>query len=147
MLISGINKSMRKIKSVEMKKFALKSTHVSCIYHLYGNEPLTAGELCDICREDKASISRAIEQLEEEGCVVSAENGGKKYRTPFVLTLKGREIGRHIVDKVNELTALVGEGIEEHERSILYKNLETIYENLMKICDGYGIEYCADEEG
>ena len=65
MLVSGINKSMKKIKTTEMAKFGLKSTHVFCIYHLYKENALTAGELCGMCREDKAGISRAIEQLEK----------------------------------------------------------------------------------
>ncbi len=137
MLVSGINKSMKKIKTTEMAKFGLKSTHVFCIYHLYKENALTAGELCGMCREDKAGISRAIEQLEKKGCVTSAENGGKKYRTPFMLTEKGRQIAKQIAEKADELIEIAGRGLQESEIRIFYSCLEKINENLQDICDGY----------
>ena len=66
-LMSKINKSIRKIKAMEMAEFNLKSTHVSCLYYLYEEDTLTAKELCDICEEDKAAISRTLDYLESNG--------------------------------------------------------------------------------
>ena len=64
-LIAKINRCIRKIKTEEMAEFDLKSTHVSCLYYLYTMETLTSKELCDVCEEDKASISRSIWMLKK----------------------------------------------------------------------------------
>ena len=66
-LISNINRAIYKIKAEEMSEFDLKSSHVSCLYYLYQKTSLTAKELCDICEEDKANISRSMEYLEKNG--------------------------------------------------------------------------------
>ena len=66
LLISQISRSIRKIKTEEMAEFKLKSPHVSCLYYLYKEKTLTAKELCDICDEDKAAISRSLLYLEKE---------------------------------------------------------------------------------
>jgi DNA-binding MarR family transcriptional regulator len=62
-LISTLNRSIRRIKTEEMADFGLKSGHVSCLYYLLREGKLTAKELCDICEEAKANISRAIKDM------------------------------------------------------------------------------------
>lgn len=52
-LIAKINRNIRRIKTEEMAEFHLKGPHVACLYHLTTAGPLTAGELCDRCDEDK----------------------------------------------------------------------------------------------
>ena len=59
-LIAGINRSILRIKTEEMSEFNLRSSHVSCLYYLYKKESLTAREICNLCGEDKANISRAV---------------------------------------------------------------------------------------
>ena len=68
-LIMEINRYIHKIKTEEMSEFDLKSPHVSCLYYLYKAGELTAKELCDISKEDKASVSRSIEYLETNGFI------------------------------------------------------------------------------
>ena len=45
-LINKINRNIRKIKNQEMAEYNLRSAHVSCLYHLYSIEGLTATDLC-----------------------------------------------------------------------------------------------------
>ena len=66
-LINKISRNIRKIKNQEMAEYGLRATHVSCLYYLYAAESLTATELCERCEEDKATISRSIDYLEENG--------------------------------------------------------------------------------
>ena len=65
--IATINRYVQKIKSMEMKTLGLKGTHVMCLYSL-GKHPegLTATQLCRLCGEDKAAISRTITELTEK---------------------------------------------------------------------------------
>ena len=135
-LISGINRNIRRIKTEEMEEFDLKSHHVSCIYYLYMQDGLTARELCDLCEEDKANISRALDFLEKQG-YICRESVQKRYRSPLSLTEKGREIGRRLADKIDRMLTAASEGLDEQDREIMYRSLEIISRNLQGICDEY----------
>ena len=136
-LIARLNRCIRKIKTEEMAEFNLKSPHVSCLYYLYKADSLTAKELCDICEEDKANISRSIEFLEKNGYLVCRSKAEKRYKSPLVLTEKGRAAGEHIVRKIDAILASVSEGVPEDQREIMYRSLSVICDNLQKICDAY----------
>ena len=84
-LIAKISRSIRRIKAEEMSEFHLKGPHVSCLYYLTQLGPLTAGQLCDRCEEDKAAVSRSLEYLEQNGYVTRPD---KRYRSPLTLTEK-----------------------------------------------------------
>ena len=136
-LIARLNRCIRKIKTEEMAEFNLKSPHVSCLYYLYKSNSLTSKELCDICEEDKANISRSIEYLEKNGYLVCKSKTEKRYKSPLVLTEKGRETGEYIVRKIDAILDSVSEGIPEEHRMIMYRSLSVICDNLQKICDDY----------
>lgn len=137
-LIAKLNRYIRKIKTEEMVEFNLKSPHVSCLYYLYKAESLTAKELCDICEEDKANISRSIDYLEANGYLVGKPRTGKRYKSPLILTEKGKEAGEHIVRKIDFILDSVSEGLTEEQRKNMYASLSIICDNLQKICDAYG---------
>ena len=139
-LIAGINRCIRRIKTEEMAEFDLKSPHVSCLYYLYKADSLTAKELCDICEEDKANISRSIKHLEENGFLTCESRTPKRYQSPLVLTEKGREIGGLVAEKIDAILEAAGEGLSEEERVIFYRALSLIHENLVKICHDYSLE-------
>ena len=137
-LIAKLNRCIRKIKTEEMAEFNLKSPHVSCLYYLYKSESLTAKELCDICEEDKANISRSIDFLEANGYLVARPKQGKRYRSPLVLTEKGKETGAHIVRKIDAILDSVSLALPDEQRVNMYASLSVICDNLQKICDAYG---------
>ena len=105
-LIAKISRSIRRIKAEEMSEFHLKGPHVSCLYYLTQLGPLTAGQLCDRCEEDKAAVSRSLEYLEQNGYVTRPD---KRYRSPLTLTEKGQETGRAIAGKIDRLVAALAE--------------------------------------
>ena len=95
-LIANISRSIRKIKTAEMAEFDLKSHHVSCLYYLHKANTLTAKELCDICAEDKANISRSIRDLETAGYLSRSSATRKRYQSPIELTEKGEALTEQI---------------------------------------------------
>ena len=139
-LVANINRSIRKIKTEEMSEFNLKSVHVSCVYYLYREGQLTVSQLCDVCEEDKANISRSVEHLEECGYIVSRPKDTKRYKSPIELTESGREIGKIIENKIDKILSRSSAGLPEEDREILYRGLGIICENLQKICDHYDAE-------
>ena len=113
-----------------MATFQLRSVHVSCIYYIYSMGSATATDLCERCEEDKATISRAVEYLEENGFVTRDSEGPKRYKSPIVLTSKGLEAGKKIADKVNDILNQVSYGLTEEERCAFYRSLSIISQRL-----------------
>lgn len=141
-LIASISRSIRRIKTEEMAEFDLKSPHVSCLYYLYKAESMTAAELCELCDEDKAAVSRSLLYLEQNGFLVrsggasgQARTGGKHYRAPLTLTDKGREAAAKLAERVDCVLNEVARGVSEEERVILYRCLRQIDRNLADICE------------
>ncbi|MBR5783451.1 MAG: MarR family transcriptional regulator [Clostridia bacterium] len=132
-LINRISRNVRKIKNREMAEYNLRSSHISCLYYLYSAEELTATELCERCEEDKATISRALDFLEENGFIICKTYSAKRYKSPLVLTEKGRKVGKKIFDKIEDVLDKVSVGLSESERLAFYKSLAIISDNLEKI--------------
>ena len=107
-LIAKISREIRRIKTEEMAELSLKSPHVSCLYYLYTQGSMTVRELCDICDEDKAAISRSLEYLEECGYIVRDHADGRRYKAPLVLTEGGREIAERVTEKIERVLFLPG---------------------------------------
>lgn len=136
-LIANLNRCIYKIKTEEMAEFDLKSSHVSCLYYIYKEDSLTAKELCDLCGEDKSNVSRAIKYLETNGYLSCDSKLQKRYQSPLELTDKGHKVGKYIAEKIDNVLNLASVGLSEEDRLIMYKCLNTINNNLNRICKNY----------
>ena len=136
-LVTNISRCIHRIKTEEMAEFSLKSSHVSCLYYLYKEGALTAKELCGICEEDKANISRSIKYLEENGYLLCQAKHQKRYQSPLSLTEKGEKIACRIAKKIDGILERASLGLTEEQRIQFYKSFALINDNLQKICDDY----------
>ena len=136
--IATINRYVQKIKSMEMKTLGLKGTHVMCLYSL-GKHPegLTATQLCRLCGEDKANMSRTVRYLEGAGYIVCESNSRRAYQSALRLSEKGRRTGVYIAGRVDKILVAASAGLREEERSVMYRGLGLILDNLEKICYSY----------
>ena len=134
-LINKISRNIRKLKNQEMAEYGLRSTHVSCLYYLYSSEFLTATELCEHCEEDKATISRALDFLEDNGFIECQSKTAKRYKSPLYLTDKGKEVGKKIFDKINYVLDEVSIGLTCEQRMSFYNYLTTVSDNLDKVTE------------
>ena len=130
-LINQLSRSIRRIKAEQMESINLKGPHVSCLYYLSKDGPLTAAELCDRCEEDKAAVSRSLEYLEQNGYLQIPE--GKRYRRPLVLTQKGAAAGAEVSRRIDSIVALASCDVLEEDRLAMYRALSIISKNLEKI--------------
>lgn len=130
--ILELNRYLQKIKDREMKPFGLRANHVMCLYHLGKNpEGLTATELTEACREDKAAVSRCLAQLVEQGyvCGVFPEHK-RSYRTKLHLTESGKELVQSIDRRIDAALTKGGSGLTDEQRSVFYSTMELIIRNL-----------------
>ena len=131
-LINRISRDIRKIKNQEMADYHLRSAHVSCLYYVYSLENVTSAELCEHCEEDKATISRAVDYLETNGFLLRGTSA-KRYKSPLLLTEKGRDAGKRIAEKIGDILETVSHALTEKERIEFYRCLSTIIRSLEAI--------------
>ena len=134
-LINRIRRNMRRIKMREMEEYGLRSVHMSCLSLLYTADGLTATELCERCEEDKATVSRALEHLEEYGFITCKSRKAKRYKSPLVLTKLGKQVGMQISEKLDRVLDEMSVGLSDSERAAFYRALSIISANLQSIAD------------
>ena len=135
-LINRISRNIRKIKNQEMAAYNLRSAHVSCLYYMYIQEGITATELCEKCEEDKATVSRALDYLEQTGFVAGTK--AKRYKSPLMLTEKGALVGKQIADKIDAVLEEVSVVLSEEERYAFYRSLAIISESIDAVANSKG---------
>ena len=128
-LISSINRNIRRVKTDIMAEHDLKCPHISTLYYLYVEGNLTLKELCELCREDKGAISRSVKSLAEDG-LVDTNSISTKYKNKLSLTEKGKIIGKDIANKIDVAVQKATEGLSEDEKDFVYRGLSIINKNL-----------------
>lgn len=134
-LINRISRNIRKIKNQEMAEYNLRSSHISCLYYLYTSGGLTATDLCERCEEDKATVSRSLEYLENNGYLICESKSAKRYKSPLKLTDKGLDIGKRIADKIAYVLEEISVELSEEERIQFYHSLTLISKGLDNIAN------------
>ena len=134
-LINRISRNIRKIKNQEMAEYNLRSSHISCLYYLYTSGGLTATDICERCEEDKATVSRALEYLENNGYLVCESKSAKRYKSLLKLTDKGNEVGKKIADKIDYFLKEISVELSEQERIQFYHSLMLISKGLDNIAN------------
>lgn len=129
-LINRISRNIRKIKNQEMAEYHLRSAHVSCLYYLYVHQGATATDLCEKCEEDKATISRALDYLENNQFITCKTKTGKRYKTPLFLTDQGKTVGKKIADKIDAVLDEISLCLSEEDRVLFYRSLSLISQRL-----------------
>ena len=136
-LINRISRDIRKIKNQEMAAYHLRSAHVSCLYYVYSLGSVTSAELCEHCEEDKATISRAVDYLETNGFLLRGTSA-KRYKSPLLLTEKGRDAGKRIAEKIDTVLDTVSRTLPDEERAAFYRSLSAISRSLDAIAQSSG---------
>lgn len=128
--ITEAYKCILKIKAIEMQKYGLRGANVMCLFFL-GKHPegLTPSQLCTLCGEDKAGVSKSLSALKKSG-YVSTEGMGRKYRMLYKITEEGQDIYKNLLDFIDGVVEKVGDGLSDEERTTFYAALDTIVSNL-----------------
>ncbi len=138
--ILELNRYLQKLKEIEMKPFGLRANHVMCLYYLGKNpQGLTVTQMAEVCKEDKAAVSRCLAQLVERGLVRGDFPENKRsYRTKLTLTDSGRELAQKVYQKIDDAMIGGGSGLTQEQREHFYAAMEIIINNLSR--------YIADRE-
>lgn len=129
--IFEISHCWHKLAAEEMEKHGLRGPHaIYLLAILRSSKGLTAAELCEMCRRDKADVSRAVRLMEQKGFI--ARQGGQ-YRAVLTLTAEGRRAAEQICERAAMAVEVTGTGFSEAERETFYKVLDTITCNMKQL--------------
>lgn len=134
-LITSIGRSIYRMKAEAMAEYDLKSSHLGCIYYLGVGAARTAAQLARLADEDKANISRALGELEKQGLITRERSEKGRLKRTVALTAEGREVADFLSEHVENILTIVGEGITDEEREIMYRTLGKIDEKLRALCE------------
>ena len=136
--INQLYRSIQKLKGQEMADFGLKGTHVMCLFQLQKHpDGLTSANLATLCEEDKAAISRALQELSAKGLIhIPEKQGQRRYRTMITLTDEGIAITKRMQEKICHAVNIGAQGFTQEERETFYRVLLTISKNLHDASEG-----------
>lgn len=133
--VSAVYKSLNKIKNYETEKYGLRGSHVMCIFYLARHkEGLSLTEICEKTGDDKAAVSRNLSFLQDNGYIVLEEDENKKYKRPYHLTDKGREVASQLDEIIVGAVDRIGMGLTIEEREGFYRSFGKIAKNLDMFC-------------
>ena len=118
----------------EMKRYGLKGPYAIYLIAISRNEPgITSANLAEICRRNKADVSRAIADFESNGLVV--RSGDTAYNAKISLTESGKRIAAALAKKAMDAVFAVGGDINTESRDNFYATLEFIADKLADISE------------
>lgn len=136
-LVVAAYKKLQQIKKKQTALYAtydIKSQHVMVLYFLGHNiHGLTVTELANLCCEDKAATSRAVEYLVERKYAVHEEEMvRRRWRSKVKITPAGMRLCR-IIDHVSiEASNIVKEGISDDDLQVFYRVFHQMVKNMEK---------------
>ena len=140
MLINNINRCIKRIENDQMHKYNLRSYHISCLYNLYKHKGITATDLVEMTQQDKASISRSIDFLQDNEYIYCQSKTLKKYESPILLTQKGQLVAKEIADKIDMVLKQLDQLLTDSQREEFYQNLQNIYQALKNVQERKSVE-------
>ncbi len=91
---------------------------------------MTQRELSDACCIEPATLSRALDRLEERGYIVRNDNPGCRRSFLITLTEKGQKSAENVQKEFEILEEQMMEGLSEGELELLAGLIGKIYHNL-----------------
>ena len=132
--ISEIYRYWHRLASDVMEPYGLKGPSAVYFTTMYQYpDGITAAKLADVCRRDKADVSRALAGMEKMRLIERENVNQNRYRALVRLTEKGREIAEHINIRAKQAVEYGGQDMSDEEREIFYSGLETIANNLQAL--------------
>lgn len=137
MAVTRAYKYVQQIKKHESATFGIKGIHVMCMVALgKSEEGLTVTELAARCCEDKAAISRTVDNLAEKGYVAYEKTEAKRrWRTKVTLTDKGREIAKGVDELIEDIVTKIRGDLTTEQEAAFYRVFSAINDRLAEYCE------------
>lgn len=138
--ISIIHKNISKLKKEVMKECGLSGNDgLYLSYLILYRDGLTVSQLAETIGVDKAAVSRAFSSLYKKGYIYYPDfYGDKKYNTPAVATEEAKKMMLPVIDTISGMIDSISlTGIDEDNRTIMYRTLRTTAVNIAECLKNY----------
>ena len=108
----------------------LLPTHMGVLVDLWKQDGLRQQDLVVSAIKDKATIARAIDNMESENILVRVPDPNDKRYKRIYLTHKGKSLQGHMTPHIKIVETSAVEEITEEELQICKKVLRTVYNRL-----------------
>ena len=129
--ISGIHRDIQKIKMKFTHHLGLKSVHMYWLYLLrIHSDGLTASELAELGKTNKALVSREIDELVEKGFIATdSRSDRRRYGWKFRLTETGMKMAETISAVAMNVQIRASGSIPEEDMEVFYRVINTLLAN------------------
>lgn len=127
-LISALNKEVQRLKKTEMARFGLQGTDAMCLVCLNKHpEGIPSADIARTLGVDRALVSRSVASLMQKGYAQTQEaQGVVGYRSPVLLTKKGKELGHQVEEVINRMVGLAADNLAQEDIVVMYRVLEQV---------------------
>lgn len=132
--ISEIDRCWHELAAEAMAKYGLNSAHAVYLNTLYDfSDGITAARLGELCRKNKADVSRMVSILDKKGLLQKKEVGRNGYRAKLLLTQEGKQAAEYVRSLAAMVVRQAGAGLSDSDREVFYRCLEQITANLQAL--------------
>ena len=114
-----------------MAELGLHQSHHSVLITLYKNEGISQEKLSQLLKVDKATITRSIKKLVEDGFIERRQDKNDKRSYLLFVTPKGRTIEPDIRDMFKEWNDIILEGFSNEEIEQAMSFMKRISQNVL----------------
>ena len=120
--IHELYSSMHKNESVVMGKYGLRGAYVKYLVAMFQNpDGLTISQLCEVCDQDKAAVSRAVSELVGREFIWRDNPRGNHYRARLKLTERGESLAREVYGSAEKVFEEALAVLDEEQQEELHK--------------------------
>lgn len=114
-----------------MAELGLHQSHHSVLITLYKNEGISQEKLSQLLKVDKATITRSIRKLLEDGFIERRQDKNDKRSYLLYITQKGRDIEPDIENMFREWNEIALQGFSDAEVEQAMTLMERISQNVL----------------
>lgn len=128
--ISSIYRHQSIVINAKIKDLGLSSGQYLFLLRI-GNYPgVTQKELSELIHIDRANTNRAVKRLESQSLIYTESDEVDRRNKRNYLTPEGEKTRMLLLNRLQELTAILGKGIDETELLQFVKTIEKIEQNI-----------------
>ena len=120
----------RLLQDMEFEGFRPQPTHIGLIADLVERDGLRQQDLAIATIKDKATVARAIKQLEEAGMLRRTVDPDDRRQKTITLTAKAHRLYDHVRRHADDLLADAQRGVDPAELAVCTSVLHQLYHNL-----------------
>lgn len=132
-ILKMINNNVEKITNKQLKEYGITFSQIRIIFVLYRSEKgvYSLKELEKIFDVSQQTMAGIVKRLEVKKLIESLGDSEDKRIKRVQLTDSGRELGKVLLVKMDEVEEKLLSGISQSERKELMNILKRVYENVI----------------